>query len=330
MTRRSRPTIPNDFSADAALGAIWREHHRYVLDVAYRMLGSVSEAEDVVQEAFVRMLRVDLAEIHDVRGWLVVAVTRRCLDQLRSARSRREVYVGPWLPEPLIQPPVQDLGPADRVTLDDSVRMAMLLVLERLSPAERAAFVLHDVFQFSFEEVATIVGRTPAACRQLASRARRHVQAEASPARFQVDPADLTRVADRFIAAATSGDLEALIQVLDPNVVSRTDSGGAIPAPLRPMVGRHNVAPRFLRSVQRFRITLVPMPVNGEPGVLAYQDDRLMAVIALSIRDGLVAQIHAIANPYKLAYAASLLDAQTIPPRATPLVSSPKASSEPV
>jgi RNA polymerase sigma factor (sigma-70 family) len=207
-----RQSAPNTNSADVALGGVWREHHRYVLNVAYRMLGSVSEAEDIVQDAFARLLRVDLAEIEDVRGWLVVAVTRRCLDELRSARSRREVYVGPWMPEPVIQPSGQDQDPADRVTLDDSVRMAMLLVLERLSPAERAAFVLHDVFQFSFEDVAKIVERTPAACRQLASRARRHVRAEASPARFHVDPADLSRVADRFIAAASSGDLNALMQ----------------------------------------------------------------------------------------------------------------------
>jgi RNA polymerase sigma-70 factor (ECF subfamily) len=314
-------------SANAALGDIWREHHRYVLDVAYRMLGSVSEAEDIVQDAFARLLRIDLTQIDDVRGWLVVAVTRRCLDHLRSARSRREVYVGPWLPEPVIQPPGQDLGPADRVTLDDSVRMAMLIVLERLSPAERAAFVLHDVFQFSFEEVAAIVGRTPAACRQLASRARRHVRAETSPARFHVDSADLARVADRFIAAASSGDLEALMQVLDPNVVGHTDSGGVVPAPLGPAVGRRHVAQRFLGFLRAFRVTLVPMPVNGEPGALAYQDDRLMAVISLSIRDGLVDQIHAIANPYKLAYAASLLEAQTIPPTATAPASSPEPSN---
>ena len=320
-----RQSGPNSVAADAALGGVWREHHRYLLDVAYRMLGSVSEAEDVVQDAFARLLRVDLAEIADVRGWLVVAVTRRCLDELRSARSRREVYVGPWLPEPVIDAP--DLNPAERVTLDDSVRMAMLLVLERLSPAERAVFVLHDVFRFSFEEVAAIVGRTPAACRQLASRARRHVRAEASPARFRVDPADLARVANRFIAAASNGDLEALMEVLDPNVVGHTDSGGVVAAPLRPIVGRDRVAPRLLRFLRAFRVRLVPMPVNGEPGVLAYQEDRLLAVIALSIRDGLIDRIHAIANPSKLAYVASLLDARTVPPPAIVPPASSSASS---
>jgi RNA polymerase sigma-70 factor (ECF subfamily) len=277
------------------------------------MLGSVSEAEDAVQDAFARLLRVDIGEIADIRGWLVVAVTRICLDQLRSARSRREVYVGPWLPEPVIAASDPDNDPADRVTLDDSVRMAMMLVLERLSPAERAAFVLHDVFQFSFEEVAASLGRTPAACRQLASRARRHVRAETSPARFRIDPAEVHRVAERFVAAAANGDLSGLVQMLDPDVVGHTDSGGFVPAPRRPVVGRDLVAPRFLQFLQDFRVTLVPMPVNGEPGALAYQDDRLIAVIALSVRDGLIAHIHAIANPYKLAYAASLLEAHTNP-----------------
>jgi len=299
-------------SSNDALSGVWREHHRYLLDVAYRMLGSVSEAEDVVQEAFARLLRVELDAIEDVRGWLVVAVTRLCLDQLRSARSRREVYVGPWLPEPIIQPPGSEPDPADRVTLDDSVRMALLIVLERLSPAERAAFVLHDVFQFSFEDVASIIGRTPAACRQLASRARRQVRAETSPARFRVDPADVQRVAERFVTAASSGDARALMQVLDPNVVGHVDSGGLVPAQRRPVVGRHRVATQFVAFLRARRVTLVPMPVNGESGALLYQDGRLIGVIALSVREGLIDHIHAIANPVKLAYAASLLGVSTI------------------
>jgi RNA polymerase sigma-70 factor (ECF subfamily) len=294
--------------AEPALDEIWRAHHRYLLDVAYRMLGSVSEAEDVVQDAFAKLLDVELGQIQDVRGWLVVAVTRRCLDQLRSARSRREVYVGPWLPEPVI-PPAEGSDPADRVTLDDSVRMALLIVLERLTPAERAAFVLHDVFQFSFEDVAAIVDRSPAACRQLASRARRRVRAGTTPARFQVDPAALARVADRFVAAASSGDLDALKQVLDPNVVGHTDSGGVVPAARGLFAGRELVAARLLAFLRARRITLVATPVNGEAGALAYQDGRLLAVVALEVRDGLVTHIHAIANPHKLAYVSSNLRA---------------------
>src|SRR5438034_3115158 len=178
---------------DAAFADTWREHRRYVLDVAYRMLGSISDAEDVVQETFARLLKQDADQIQDVRGWLVVVATRLCLDQLRSARSRRGSYVGPWLPEPVIEGETDD--PADRVTLDDSVRMALLVVLERLTPAERAAFVLHDLFRFSFDDVARMVGRSPQACRQLASRARQHVQQQTGPARFAVDRAELRRVA---------------------------------------------------------------------------------------------------------------------------------------
>src|SRR5881392_1739749 len=209
---------------DTGFADAWREHRRYVLNVAYRMLGSVSDAEDIVQETFARFLRQDSDEIEDVRGWLVVVATRLCLDQLRSARWKRESYIGPWLPEPVIE--TEDADPADRITLDDSVRMAMLVVLERLTPAERATFVLHDVFGFSFDDVAKIVGRSVEASRQLASRARKRIEEETGPARFDVDPTELNRIADRFITAATDGDMDALMEMLDPNVVGWTDSAG--------------------------------------------------------------------------------------------------------
>ena len=292
---------------DEAIERAWRENRRYLLDVAYRMLGSVTDAEDVTQEAFARLMRADLDEIEDVRGWLVVVVGRLCIDQLRSARSRRETYVGPWLPEPVVEPSGGVRDPAERITLDDSVRMAMLVVLERLTPAERAAFVLHDVFQFSFEDVATIVGRSSEACRQLASRARRRIHEETEPARFDVDPGELSRIAERFITASTEGDLAALEEVLDPNVVGWTDGGGVVAAPRRAVAGRDRVAARFLKFVRDFGVTLVPMPVNGEPGVVGFQDDRLIAVLAFETRDGLISRIHSIANPAKLAYVAAML-----------------------
>jgi RNA polymerase sigma-70 factor (ECF subfamily) len=305
-------SVKEHYSANTALAGIWLEHHRYLLNVAYRMMGSVSEAEDIVQDAFARLLRIDISEINDVRGWLVVAVTRRCLDELRSARSRREVYVGPWLPEPVIEPEDGHRDPADRVTLDDSVRMAMMLVLERLSPAERAAFILHDVFQFSFDEVAEIVGRTPSACRQLASRARKHVQENSNPARFTANPEDVERIAERFIAAASTGDLQSLMQALDPNVAGHTDSGGFVPSPRGLVIGRDKVAPLFIQFVRILGLTLEPMNVNGEPGLLAFKNGRLLSVIGLDIRNGLIVQLHGMANPYKLAYAASLLDIETV------------------
>ena len=164
-----------DGSADPRFVQAWVEQRRHLLDVAYRLLGSISEAEDMVQEGYARLLVADMGSIQDVRGWLTTVVSRLCLDELRSARARREAYVGPWYPEPLVEGADPLLDPVERITLDDSVRMAMLIVLEQLTPAERVVFVLHDIFQFPFEDVARMIDRTPAACRQLASRARRRV-----------------------------------------------------------------------------------------------------------------------------------------------------------
>jgi RNA polymerase sigma-70 factor (ECF subfamily) len=284
---------------------MWREHHRYVLDIAYRMLGSVSDAEDAVQEAYARLVRTGPEGIEDVRGWLVVVVTRLCLDQLRSSRNKRESSVGAWLPEPVVENDLAD--PADRITLDDSVRMAMLVVLERLTPAERGAFVLHDVFGFSFEDVANILGRSVEGSRQLASRARKRVHQETGPSRFEVDPDELRRIADRFITAATDGDVDALMDVLDPSVVGWTDTGGMPGTPLTPIEGRAPVANQFLRFMSSYSVTLHPMPVNGEPGVIARSDGRLLAVVAFETRDGRISRIHGIANPTKLGYVASVL-----------------------
>ena len=301
-----QPTDPG--AAEALVAEAWQSHRGYLLDVAYRLLGSLTEAEDAVQEAFARLLRADPSTIDDVRGWLVVVVSRLCLDQLRSARSRRETYVGPWLPEPLVPPAGGEPDPADRVTLDDSVRLALLVVLERLTPAERAAFVLHDVFEFSFDDVGDIVGRTPEACRQLASRARRRIRDETGPGRFTVDTSELARIAKRFIDASSAGDMDALMDVLDPEVVGWTDGGGLVPAPVEPVVGRRAVAERFLMYVRGFGVRLAPAVVNGEPGVLGFVDGRLASVLAFEARDGLVTRIHGIANPLKLAHVAERMD----------------------
>jgi RNA polymerase sigma-70 factor, ECF subfamily len=283
------------------LAAAWQENRRLLLDVAYRMLGSLTDAEDVVQEAFARLMREDLHDIEDVRGWLVVVVTRLCLDQLRSARVRREAYIGPWLPEPVFDVAGDDPDPAARVTLDDSVRMALLIVLEELSPAERAAFVLHDVFGFSFEAVGSIVGRSAAACRQQASRARRRVQAQTSPARFQVDRVELGRVVEQFIRASTGGDLDALLRVLDPQVAGWTDTDGAPGAPRTAVVGRERVANTLLGFLRQRKVTLAAMRINGEPGAVARTGDGIIAVLAFEVRDGLITKIHSVANPEKLA-----------------------------
>ncbi len=281
----------------------WREHRRYLLDVAFRMLGSITDAEDVVQEAYTRLWRIDAGELDDVRAWLVVVVTRLCLDQLRSARSKRDEPVDELPVEPAEARPAD---PADRVTLADSVQLALLVVLERLSPAERAVFVLHDVFQFSFEAVGEIVGRTPAACRQLASRARRHIAAETEPARFHVGPAEQNQVAERFIAACAGGDVEALMELLDPDVGGEADLGAGLP--LATGHGRSQVATRLLVFFgPRSGATLVSVPLNGEPGIMAIRDGRVVALLSLGTRAGLVHDLHAVADPQKLDVVTALL-----------------------
>jgi RNA polymerase sigma-70 factor (ECF subfamily) len=268
--------------------------------IAYRILGSVTEAEDAVQETWLRF-EATPTQPSSTKAYLSAVVTRISIDVLRSARVRREAYVGPWLPDPIVVADDDAVDPLERVTLDDSVRMALLVVLERLSPAERLAFVLHDVFQYSFDTVADITGRSPAACRQLASRARRHIEAEAGPARFDVDPGALRRVAERFIDAANTGDVEALLEVLDPEVAGWTDSGGLVPAPRQTLVGRDRVTHNLLGWLQGDGVTLRLASVNGRPGALAMQDDNVLAVLALATHDGRIVRIHGLANPEKLA-----------------------------
>lgn len=287
-------------SRDDRFEAAW-SHRRHLLDVAYRLLGSVSESEDAVQEAYARLVGADLDAIADVRAWLTTVVSRICLDQLRSARARREGYIGPWLPEPLVEGMDPLLDPAERITLDDSVRLAMLVLLEELSPAERVVFVLHEIFQFPFEDVARMVDRTPAACRQLASRARRHVAgAQAAPA-GAVDLAEQRRVTERFIAAAATGEMAPLLEVLDPKVAGWADLGGRPDAPSAPVEGRAAVATRLARLfAPAGGVLLNAVTVNGEPGVLALRQGEVVAVIVLTVGGGLVTRIQAVADPRKL------------------------------
>jgi RNA polymerase sigma-70 factor (ECF subfamily) len=300
-----RPGAPDGAKLDPRFDAAWSDHRRHLLDVAYRLLGSVSEAEDMVQEGFAQLLQADLDGIDDTRGWLTTVVSRRCLDQLRSARVRHEAYVGPRFPEPVIEPSDALMDPAERITIDESVRMALLIVLERLSPAERVAFVLHDIFQFSFEEVGRIVERTPAACRQLASRARRQVQGETGPARFEIEPAEQMRVAERFVAAISGGELKPLLKMLDPNVAGWADTGGLAAAFVEPLVGRDEVGERLLRFMHGS--TVFAMSVNGEAGVVAVRDGQVRVVVVLTIRDGLILRMDAIADPSKLVHVNAIL-----------------------
>jgi RNA polymerase sigma-70 factor, ECF subfamily len=288
---------------DIQLGRAWREHRRYVLDVGLRMLGNLSEAEDVVQEAFARLLRVDIDEIEDVRGWLVVVVSRLCLDRLRA--ERRHPMVPSWPSR--AEPADRALDPADRVTLDDSVRVALNVVLERLTPAERTAFVLHDVFQYRFETIGEIVGRSPEACRQLASRARRTIRSDSEARRFTVETAEQRRVTESFIAACSSGDLDALLAVLDPDVAGQADLGGTIGL-LPPVIGRHDVARNLLLFFgPRTATTLLSLPAGDDVDLVALRDDRVFAVVTLKVSDGVVDHIDAVVDPAKLADLAVIL-----------------------
>jgi len=286
----TRPTDPH-----LQFGRAWREHHRYVLDVAFRMLGNLAEAEDAVQEAYARLLRVDIDDLADVRGWLVVAVSRVCLDRLRAQRRRpatpTETFDEDRAPTP---------DPADRVTLDDSVRLALHLVLERLSPAERTAFVLHDVFQYSFDEVGEIVGRSPAACRQLASRARHRIHSEAAPARFSVEPAAQHLVTERFIAACEAGNVDALLTVLDPDVDGDVDLGfGPFSRPnANPQVVAETLIHYFGADTGNM---LVSVPVPDGAAVAAFHENHLNALISFDLQDGLITEVHVLLDPVKLA-----------------------------
>jgi RNA polymerase sigma-70 factor (ECF subfamily) len=279
-------------------------HREFLVGVAYRLLGSVQAAEDVVQDAFLRAERADTDDIVEPRAWLTRIVSRLALDELRSARVRRERYVGPWLPEPMLAPIEPGADPADRVTLDEQVSLALLAVLETLSPAERAVYVLHEAFGVPLSEVAAIVGRTPEACRQLASRARRHVRDRAP--RFDADPGEQARLVEAFKTAAERGDLEALAVLLDEDVVLRADGGGVVTAARRPIAGRRRVVQTLAAGVRGApELAIRVVLVNGDPGLLVRFDGRVV-VFAFVVAGGRIAHIDIVANPAKLAGALEL------------------------
>jgi RNA polymerase sigma-70 factor (ECF subfamily) len=275
----------------------FERHRAHLRAVGYRMLGSVAEADDAVQEAWLRLDRSDPGGADDLRGWLTVVVGRICLDILRRRKSRREELAGSWLPEPFLRTP-DDTDPEHESVMADSVGLALLVVLESLTPAERLSFVLHDVFGVPFDEIAPVVERSPAATRQLASRARRRVRAEAPE-----PDADLRvqrRAVDAFLAASRDGDFEGLLRVLDPDVVLRIDGGPNPPRAFRqpPLVGAENVA----RQAMLFRSRAAeaePVVVNGTAGLLVRFPARSL-LGAFTVVDGRIAEIYLIADPEKL------------------------------
>jgi RNA polymerase sigma-70 factor (ECF subfamily) len=265
--------------------------------IAFRMLGSLTEADDAVQEAWIRLSRTDTSEVDNLRAWLTTVVGRVCLNMLRSRRTRRESSLETHLPDPIVSPEA-GLDPEQEALLGDSVGLALLVVLDSLAPAERIAFVLHDVFAVPFEEIAPIVGRTPPAARQLASRARRRVRGAPVP---DVDLDGQWAVADAFLAAARDGDFERLLAVLDPNVVVRSDGGAGRPGLVSLVRGARAVAEQAM-LFRRFAESASRVLVNGVPGGVAWSPDgRPFAVLALTVEGGRIVEIDVLADPDRLA-----------------------------
>lgn len=284
-------TAASQDNANADAAATFDPLRPKLMRVAYRMLGSVTDAEDMLQEAFIRWMGTARADVREPEAFLRRTVTRLCLDQLKSARRRRETYIGPWLPDPVLEEEAEE-----------DVTLPLMLALERLSPLERAAFLLHDVFGLAFEEVAATVGRDTAACRQLAARARAHVR-EARP-RFQVDKQHGLELAEAFFAASRSGDMNALGAMLAADVSAHADGGGKRRALLHPIVGfdavmkaHHALAAHFQKNAS----TLIRAGfINGLPGFVTLEADGELQTTALDIEDGKIAAIYVVRNPDKL------------------------------
>nr|WP_198946325.1 RNA polymerase sigma factor SigJ [Pseudofrankia asymbiotica] len=280
-----------------------------LINLAYRFLGSLAEAEDAVQETYARWYAMSQPQREAVEtpgAWLTTVASRVCLDLLGSARARRERYVGEWIPEPLPEPTEWISGrpgdttvdPADRVTLDESVNMAFLVVLESMTPAERVAFVLHDVFRYPFAEIAEITGRTPAACRQLASSARRRVHASRAPATPTAQQAGIVR---DFKQAWEARDIDALVGLLDPGVTAIADGGGLVSAVLHPIEGGEQVARAYVEIARVApTLTILERTVNGQPGLVSQHDGITLTVHAFHIVDGRIRDIWVVRNPEKL------------------------------
>lgn len=276
------------------------ERHRPLLfSVAYRMLGSITDAEDVVQEAYLRWREAPEGEVRSPKSYLSAVVTRLSIDRLRSAQARREQYVGPWLPEPLVADQLEDItvGPAE---LDESLSMAFLVLLESLNPVERAVFLLREVFDFDYEEISRIVEKSEANCRQIAHRARQSVAAPRP--RFERSPEQEERLTRRFLEACMSGDMQGLVGLLSEDVTLWSDGGGKVAAATYPIHGPERVA-RFLLGVLRMvppGFSARPARINGGPGVIGYVNGHPMSVVALDVADGRLRGVRVVVNPEKL------------------------------
>jgi RNA polymerase sigma-70 factor (ECF subfamily) len=284
--------------APASLTTVFDEHRRLLFGVAYRMTGSVADAEDLVQEAWLRWSEVDTSGVENPKAYLVRTITNLSLNELTSARARRETYVGPWLPEPLLTEP----DASQEAEMAESISQAMLVVLETLTPTERAVFLLHDVFGYSHAEIADILDKSEPAVRQTATRARAHVAARRP--RFSTDPRVRQEAAERFLEAAAGGDLNSMMELLAPDVVCWSDGGGKVTAARRPLVGADHVARWVLGVVAKPAMEGVRMQVrdiNGEPGLLGLLGDVPVGAIGFDLADGRIVAVRFFVNPDKLA-----------------------------
>jgi RNA polymerase sigma-70 factor (ECF subfamily) len=280
--------------------ALFETHRRVLEGLAYRMLGTLADAQDVVQETYLKWRDADLATVREPRAWLVTVCSRLAINAMKSARSRRETYVGTWLPEPLIDESA--FSPADQTQIDETVSVALMLSLEKLSPLERAAFLLHEVFDYGFDEIATILGKTSAACRKLASRARLNLKAERP--RFETSAGQHRKLVQAFLDAARAGEVESLQKLLADDVELYADGGGKVQAIRDVLHGAQSVGKFFIR-VWRPRpaasLAFESVCFNGAPGLLVFEDENLVAALTVRAEGGRIAAIYALRNPDKLA-----------------------------
>ena len=274
------------------------EQRSLLFSIAYRMLGSVMDAEDMVQETFLRWQDAPVKEVRSPKSYLSTVITRLCIDQLRSAKTQREQYIGPWLPEPLITEETSDVD--EHLALADSLSMAFLVMLERLSPLERAVFLLREVFDYAYQEIATIVDKSEANCRQMVHRAREHISV--GDRRFEITQEQLDELSARFVAATTNGDMDALIELLSEDVTVWSDGGGKVPAALNPIYGPDRVARFFIGLASKMppSTQMRTARVNGRPGFITWIDGLIYMVAEVSFRDGKIDGVRVVRNPDKL------------------------------
>src|SRR5881628_1084718 len=283
---------------ESAWTSVFEQHRGLLFSIAYRMLGSVADAEDMLQDAFIRWERASEVDIRSPKAFLVTIVSRLCINQLESARARRETYVGEWLPEPLVTEPGSDVSRIAQ--MDESVSMAVLLLLERLTPVERAVFLLREIFAYTHAEIAAMLGLSEANCRQLLRRARQHVRMERP--RFRASTREHMYLLERFHQAAGSGDMDRLLALLSSDVVMHTDGGGKAPALPLPIYGADKVARASvygLRKLMSLNVLQRIVQVNGEPGIVSYLDGRPQSVFTVEARGGRIQAIYIVTNPVK-------------------------------